>query len=242
MFDEWKWSDTPSLGGAALRMIEAMNCGVLLEDQMGLILYANRQMLDWTGYEPADLDHHPLNVLLPVEIHDALDVERERVHGGEERTILSALRCKNGRTFPVAVSPTTLSLADGTLGVLSVCVDLGELQTARPIGAADGSMQEGLAEVALKLQALMMASMASDEGVPVPLDHPTFKELTSRERDVLARLMAGSRVATIAAEMFISPVTVRNHLRSIYKKTGVSSQAALIEMVRKLGRAPSYHS
>jgi len=53
---------------------------------------------------------------------------------------------------------------------------------------------------------------------------------------VLARLMAGSRVTTIASEMFISPVTVRNHLQSIYKKTGVSSQAALIEMVRELGR------
>jgi DNA-binding CsgD family transcriptional regulator len=98
-------------------------------------------------------------------------------------------------------------------------------------------MQEGLAEVALRLQTLVTASQMSEEGVPLPLDHPIFGQLTKRERDVLARLMTGSRVATIAAEMFISPVTVRNHLQAIFKKTGVSSQAALIELVRELGRS-----
>jgi PAS domain S-box-containing protein len=217
-------------------MIEEINCGVTLEDEKGFILYANRQMIEWTGYEPEDLDGQPVSILLPLEMRDALELERERVHGGEQRTLLSVLRRKNGRTFPVAVSPTPVKLVDGSDGVVSVCLDLGELQTARPLGAPAGSLQEGLAEVALKLQMLAAAAQMSDESVSVPLDHQLFSELTRRERDVLTRLMAGSRVATIAAEMFISPVTVRNHLQSIYKKTGVSSQAALIEMVRDLGR------
>ena len=218
-------------------MIEAINCGVVLEDEKGFILYANHQILEWTGYEPADLDNQPAGILLPLEMRDALESERERFHGGDHRTLLSAIRRKSGRTFPVAVSPTPVTLIDGSHGVVSVCIDLGELQTARPLGAPTGSMQEGLAEIAMKLQTLVTASQMSDDSVAVPLDHPIFKELTPRERDVLARLMAGSRVATIATEMFISPVTVRNHLQSVYKKTGVSSQAALIEMVRKLGRA-----
>lgn len=236
MGEEWKWSGT-SLPGAARRMIEAINCGVVLEDEKGFVLYANQQMLDWTGYEPADLDHQPSSILLPLEMRDALQLERERFLAGEHHTILSALRRKNGRTFPVAVSPTQVTLEDGSHGVLSVCLDLGELQTARPLGSQAGSMQQGLAEIALKLQTLVAASQMSDENVSVPIDHPIFRELTPRERAVLSRLMAGSRVATIAAEMFISPVTVRNHLQSIYKKTGVSSQAALIEMGRELGRA-----
>jgi PAS domain S-box-containing protein len=218
-------------------MLETINCAVVLEDEKGFLLYVNQQMLDWTGYEAADLDHQPSSILLPLEMRDALEVERVRFQGGEHRTVLSALRRKNGRTFPVAVSPTPVTLADGSHGVISVCLDLGELQTARPFGVASGSMQEGLTEVASKLQTLVTASQISDESIPVPLDHPIFRELTRRERDVLSRLMAGSRVATIATEMFISPVTVRNHLQSIYKKTGVSSQAALIEMGRELGRS-----
>ena len=130
-------------------MIEAINCGVVLEDEKGFILYLNQQMLDWTGYEPADLDHQPSSMLLPLDMRDALEVERERFLGGEHRTILSAIRRRNGRTFPVAVSPTPVSLVDGSRGVLSVCLDLGELQTARPLGAQVGSMQEGLAEIAM---------------------------------------------------------------------------------------------
>jgi DNA-binding CsgD family transcriptional regulator len=58
--------------------------------------------------------------------------------------------------------------------------------------------------------------------------------LSQREREVLTHLVVGSRVATIAELLFISPNTVRNHLKAIYRKVGVSSQRALIEVVKAL--------
>ena len=42
------------------------------------------------------------------------------------------------------------------------------------------------------------------------------------------RLVHGERVSDIAAALFLSPSTVRNHLTAIYKKFGVHSQAGLL--------------
>ena len=54
--------------------------------------------------------------------------------------------------------------------------------------------------------------------------------LTSREREVLKGLLRNRRVPTIATAMGISPSTVRNHLKAIYAKVGVHSQAELIDL------------
>jgi DNA-binding CsgD family transcriptional regulator len=57
--------------------------------------------------------------------------------------------------------------------------------------------------------------------------------LTKREQEVLAHLAEGGRVATVAKALFVSPHTVRNHLRSIFAKLGVHSQPELLEHVRE---------
>lgn len=67
------------------------------------------------------------------------------------------------------------------------------------------------------------------------------ESLSKREQEVLARLVEGERVATVAKALFLSPHTVRNHLRSIFAKLGVHSQPELLEHVREhpglLGKA-----
>lgn len=57
------------------------------------------------------------------------------------------------------------------------------------------------------------------------------ENLTPREREVLAMVAAGSRVASIAARMYVSPSTVRNYLSAIYTKLGVNNRAELMELV-----------
>jgi DNA-binding NarL/FixJ family response regulator len=59
-----------------------------------------------------------------------------------------------------------------------------------------------------------------------------LSRLTSREREVLARLLDGERVRSIAADLFVSQSTVRNHLSSIFRKVGVHSQGELIRRLR----------
>ena len=53
--------------------------------------------------------------------------------------------------------------------------------------------------------------------------------LTPREQEVLAQLLAGRRVASMARALFVSEHTVRNHLKSIFRKLHAHSQAELID-------------
>jgi DNA-binding CsgD family transcriptional regulator len=62
---------------------------------------------------------------------------------------------------------------------------------------------------------------------------PEVNDLTSRQLEVLTRLLEGQRVPTIAAETYVSTSTVRNHLAAIYRKLGVHSQAELLAKVRR---------
>jgi PAS domain S-box-containing protein len=56
--------------------------------------------------------------------------------------------------------------------------------------------------------------------------------LSPRQWEVISRLVRGERVATIAAEMYLSQSTVRNHLSAIFHKVGVHSQNELLALWR----------
>ncbi len=74
-------------------------------------------------------------------------------------------------------------------------------------------------------------------GVPVAAgDH--VATLTGRERDVL-RLLAGRlTVREIAAELYVSPNTLKFHLKTIYRKLGVGSRAEAAEVARSMSALP----
>jgi DNA-binding CsgD family transcriptional regulator len=63
-------------------------------------------------------------------------------------------------------------------------------------------------------------------------DLPGLSSLTTRELEVLTRLVDGDRVPAIAAELFLTQSTVRNHLASIFNKVGVTSQQQLLNVFR----------
>ncbi len=56
--------------------------------------------------------------------------------------------------------------------------------------------------------------------------------LTRREKDVLQLLLDGRRVSSIARSLYLSPQTVRNHLKAIFRKLGAHSQAELLDRLR----------
>jgi PAS domain S-box-containing protein len=70
-----------------------------------------------------------------------------------------------------------------------------------------------------------------------PDDVPGLDELSPRQWQVLTRLLNGERVPAIAAQLFISESTVRNHLTDIFRKVGVRSQGELLRLLRR-GNAP----
>jgi DNA-binding NarL/FixJ family response regulator len=59
-------------------------------------------------------------------------------------------------------------------------------------------------------------------------DHPEVRRLTKREFEVLARVLMGDDVPSIGSALFISPHTVRNHLKAIYRKLDVRSRVELV--------------
>jgi DNA-binding NarL/FixJ family response regulator len=62
--------------------------------------------------------------------------------------------------------------------------------------------------------------------------HPDVAALSRREIEITRRLVDNVRLPEIARAMHLSPHTVRNHLKSVFRKLGVHSQSELIEWAR----------
>ncbi|WP_240745346.1 helix-turn-helix domain-containing protein, partial [Microbacterium sp. K35] len=61
------------------------------------------------------------------------------------------------------------------------------------------------------------------------------EELTHRERIVLAALCRNATLREIAAQEYISPNTVKTHVRNIYRKLGVSDREGVTAAAHALG-------
>jgi len=74
------------------------------------------------------------------------------------------------------------------------------------------------------------------ESAPEPFAEPLrATHLTPRERDVLAAIASAASLEAVAAELFVSPNTVKTQLRAAYRKLGVSSRADAVRVARRRG-------
>ncbi len=80
------------------------------------------------------------------------------------------------------------------------------------------------------------AQRAGDEAaIWARLASADFALLSRREREVLALIARGSSTHDAATALGITISTVRNHLKSVYRKLGVTSQVALVRKVLTVG-------
>ncbi|MFH8615005.1 LuxR C-terminal-related transcriptional regulator [Streptomyces sp. NPDC017979] len=56
-------------------------------------------------------------------------------------------------------------------------------------------------------------------------------DLSERELEVCARIARGLPTAGIAAELLLSPHTVRDHVKAVFEKTGVTSRGELVSLL-----------
>lgn len=72
-----------------------------------------------------------------------------------------------------------------------------------------------------------------------PAEPPEAQEpLTRREKEILALLAAGRSNLEISEGLFISPTTVKTHLRNIYRKLGVSNRLQAVTRAKLLNVLP----
>jgi DNA-binding NarL/FixJ family response regulator len=101
---------------------------------------------------------------------------------------------------------------------------------ADELDARSAALEERLRQVAFLVQ-------GSDAAAPTRLQpagadaRQRFEALTRREAEVVTLVARGRRVSAIARDLEVSVFTVRNHLRSAFKKLDVHSQEELVEML-----------
>lgn len=129
----------------------------------------------------------------------------------------------------------------GELAASDINVDRALLTMARtgvrsPLRHVPASLLADLAARALRrpqnpeVTRILMGVIASTGNQP-SVNTP----LSERERLVLTYVERELTVSAIAAELFISPNTVKTHLRKLYQKLGVSTREEAIRTARSLG-------
>ena len=68
-----------------------------------------------------------------------------------------------------------------------------------------------------------------------PVGSQPFPDLTEREREILGLIAQGYGNAEIAARLYLSPKTVRNHISSIFDKLQVTDRAQAMVRAREAG-------
>lgn len=138
----------------------------------------------------------------------------------------------------VAESPTHLMID----GISSDVEDLLGHRALDLLGQSAGrraDLGRRLMRLALGIGALDISRDLAT--VPSEFQVPGLSRLTSRELDIVNRLVAGDRVPAIAAGLFLSQSTVRNHLATVFQKLGVGRQQELIDLFRDHSEPPRRH-
>lgn len=100
---------------------------------------------------------------------------------------------------------------------------------------------DAMHELGARGAAVVIARRLRERGVhglargPRPATRENAAWLTARELDVLHLLAEGSRNATIAERLFLSPRTVDHHVSAILRKLHVASRGAAVAEARRLG-------
>jgi PAS domain S-box-containing protein len=107
---------------------------------------------------------------------------------------------------------------------------IGQLPAPAPGSARVAELERHLRRIGSEVRAAGILDTVST--VPSPRNFPQLGDLTTRQWEILGRLLEGERVPTIAAALFVSQSTIRNHLSTIFRKFGVHSQPELLELLR----------
>jgi LuxR family maltose regulon positive regulatory protein len=114
-----------------------------------------------------------------------------------------------------------LDLADGLIALAAATAGVGDRERAAELFAETEALLAGCPDAGVLPERLASAQRAA---APAGGD----AELSEREREVLALLSEGLTEREIGRQLFLSFNTVHSHVKSLYRKLGVSSRAEAI--------------
>jgi len=103
---------------------------------------------------------------------------------------------------------------------------------ARSADTRRSVLEQRLAEIGALVTDGVLDLMPATPGAEAEEKLSPWRDVLSRQEfKVLHAFIVGRRVDRVTRMLALSPSTVRNHLKSIYRKSGVHSQAELIDAV-----------
>jgi LuxR family maltose regulon positive regulatory protein len=111
-----------------------------------------------------------------------------------------------------------LDLVDGLIALAAATAGVGDRERAAELSAETEALLAGCPDAGVLPERLAAARRAAAGGA----------ELSDREREVLALLSEGLSEREIGRQLFLSFNTVHSHVKSVYRKLGVSSRAEAV--------------
>ncbi|MDJ0924598.1 MAG: LuxR C-terminal-related transcriptional regulator [Acidimicrobiia bacterium] len=213
-------------------LLEAMSDGVLITDENGRCTYSNRSLDDLVGMkacDPALREDAPGWISLPHQ-NDYRRLITRALNGRIPRRPQSVdwnLVSVEGEAIPTTTKIIPMHNGVGPSAAL-LWIFTPAPGEARVIhDPRKRELEDAMRRIADEVaRAGLTGSTSTVEPAP---SHPDLELLSRRERDVVTHLLQGHRVVSIAELLEVSEHTVRNHLKSIFRKLGVHSQAELVD-------------
>jgi PAS domain S-box-containing protein len=224
-------SDAATLASTVPAFISQLSPAlVCILDAEWRVTWVNVDVEDVLGYTAHDYEGVPLlGAAHPDDLPAVLDAIDEMQARRQSKMVCTRLRRADGGWRPMDCLLVPIELAEpARYGLFAGPAPPTE---GRPFDQAArvSELEHHMLRIATQLRA---AGVAEVGAVPDLSGLDQFSELSPRQVEILTRLLRGERVATIAAELFLSPTTVRNHLTAVFRKFGVHSQVELLALLR----------
>ena len=200
-------------------LVSGLSLGLCIVDDDQRVVYVNQSFAEMVGSSPEALAGKPVTELL--KFSQGGSVPTAGTHGAWAR---------GGDGGTLMVATVAQPCAEGTCLLTVPPSMLDSVRWA--------TTQDHLSRVEQLLDRVERIHNAPT-GAPTDRDlstSPMLAQLSRREREIVTALVSAKPVKQIAASLNISPHTVRNHLKSSFRKLNVGSQ---VELVAKLTMGPS---
>ncbi len=243
----------------------AAPAGILIVEDEWVVARDMQRCLEDAGYRVTGTVATPADALHQLETDPADLALIDIVLGGEDGISLAAQLHDRGVPFVYVTAhtdPETLARAKETepLGYVVKPFDDRQLRSTielalhtserctreaasaeqpRATRARVTALEQGMQKIADLVKELGLVAPDADRHRPEV--EAILGRLSARERQIVELLLASRRVPGIASTLGISPHTVRNHLKAVFRKIGVHSQEALLDLLRTAsGEGPSH--